>query len=667
MDLAAQEDLFADDYVESGEVRKSRSIEDYLYWLKRYGWIIALTTVVGLILGAYVYKKTPPMYRAVATIEVERKERATSVDSAADELRFSGEAWMNTIAQKLTLPRPYQRLAEDPTIAERTDLVRKEFSFFEDPKTRNGTMLPPEAIAGMMVHWVKPEPREGSNLIDITVEHTSPKVAQLVANGLLDAYRMDSEKKVGGENTSNIEILQAEIEEIESSILELGKRLALYKGSNDTRVRILAVEQEIIDLEKKFLEKWPPLIEAKSKLDVLRKRFDREIAEVRTLSPDEDGYWKSLPVSIDPIKNVETRANLIAAELSNKEQFRDRLLAKMDEADVGAKVFREFSVQRDAFLPGRPFSPKQTKVLAMFTAGGMAIGVGIVFLIGFLDPTARAVSELEGMFDIPVVGAIPRVKPTATVKQEKQGGPRKRLTPAIIQNEKEPAAESIRNLRASLSFLGKREDRKSFLLTSCFPGEGKSWIAANLASSFASQNERTLIIDLDLRKPMIHRIFGLDRTPGITDLLTQDVRIADTVRETDIPNLRVITAGTTAPNPAELLNHMSIRKILENVSTVFDRIIVDTPPVLAVRDALGPAKLVNSTIIVFKMAKTPVKALGSLMRILQENQTQPSGIVANDLPPPRKDGYYKYNYHYGYGYGGEYYGEEAEETKAKEA
>ncbi|MDB4738052.1 CpsD/CapB family tyrosine-protein kinase, partial [Verrucomicrobiales bacterium] len=188
--------------------------------------------------------------------------------------------------------------------------------------------------------------------------------------------------------------------------------------------------------------------------------------------------------------------------------------------------------------------------------------------------------------------------------------------------------------------------------------------------SFAKMKEKTLLVDLDLRKPRQHQILGLDREQGVSDFLVKELDISELITTTEVEDMDFLSAGTRAPNPSELLTIQNIKKLIGAIPKKYERIIIDTAPVLAVRDSLAMAKFVNSSVIVYKIGSTHRKALSRLLKIYSENNTYPVGIIANGLPEmSKKSAYYGYyhkyyygSYSYSYYGGGSYYGEEESQS-----
>ena len=237
-------------------------------------------------------------------------------------------------------------------------------------------------------------------------------------------------------------------------------------------------------------------------------------------------------------------------------------------------------------------------------------------------------------------------------------------------------AEMYRVLRASISLLGDETKRKITLFTSSLPGEGKTLTSANFAVAAAGQGRKTLLIDMDLRKPSLHKFFGLSRVQdhgGLTECLANLAPFEQVIcRETGQPNLHIILAGKTAPNPGELLETGHLNELLAQACREYDVVVLDTAPILAVPDTRIIAPLAHNMCLVARSEHSPKGAVRRALQILEEDGTHLSGLIFNGFKEKRRlmgenysYGYYKtsrYGRAYRYGYGGSYgaYGSERE-------
>ena len=653
----------------------TRGIRDYIFWVRNKLWLVVLLTIVGIVLGIFVNSKSPDIYQATSSIEVERVERGDSLEDGNNNFRteafLGGDAIINTVTQKLLVPEILQSVVESKKLHEREDILK--MSFIKNlTKSEDTIKWEPKQIVNMMLGegWIRVVPRKKSYIADIIVEHTNPEVAYLIANGILEASKKSVEEKINEETDMNVRMANQMVAGAEKEILGLGERLSLYNSCFERKTLIDKAEEEVIELKKRYGPKWPALIEAENKLGAHTAAFENELNQVILISAVEKEYWDSLPKEIDRIVNVQNRGQFITAELKSKEDLRNNLLAKIDSLVVGTKTSREFSVAMQAQLPQLPVGPSFIKTFGLFFIGGLSFGVGIAILLGFLDPSIRTVAELEEYSGFPVLGALPQHE----VDQEKlvKKGSRNHVLLFSETDKHSPTSEAIRNLRAGLSFLGEKKDRRTFMFTSAVPGEGKSFASANVAQSFANQKEKTLLIDLDLRKPVQHTILGMERSPGFSDFIANGMSFNDAVRSTPNENLYFMSSGSRSANPSELITISNLKKLFKAIPDEFDRIVFDTSPLIPVRDALPVSQLVDSSVILYRMGTTHRKAISRTLKILNENNADPVGIVANGLPPMKKSsGYYGYygNYYYGnYAYSyygsGSYYGEEEDEENS---
>ncbi len=224
----------------------------------------------------------------------------------------------------------------------------------------------------------------------------------------------------------------------------------------------------------------------------------------------------------------------------------------------------------------------------------------------------------------------------------------------VVENPKSPEAEMFRNLRTNIQFMNADSEKKVMLVTSTIPGEGKSYVSANLAAAFAQLDKKVLIIDTDMRKGRQYTIFNLKPRPGISNFLSGVVEqdfvgekedIRNYIQETDIENLYLIPAGNVPPNPSELLVSTKMKAIIDDLVQAFDIIIFDVPPCLIVTDALILARLVDFTIIVSAQNTTKIENLKRAKLAIENVGGKVAGVVLNKVQVNTKS--YENTYYYG--------------------
>lgn len=224
----------------------------------------------------------------------------------------------------------------------------------------------------------------------------------------------------------------------------------------------------------------------------------------------------------------------------------------------------------------------------------------------------------------------------------------------VVENPKSPEAETFRNLRTNIQFMNADNDKKVILVTSTIPGEGKSYVSANLAAAFAQMDKKVLIVDIDMRKGRQYNLFNLRPRPGLSNFLSGVVdndfvgekdNIENYIQETDIENLYLITAGSVPPNPSELLVSNKMKQIIEKLIHSFDIIIFDAPPALIVADALIMARLVDFSILVSAQNITRVEDLNKAKIAIENVGGKVAGVVLNKVHATAKK--YESSYYYG--------------------
>jgi len=290
--------------------------------------------------------------------------------------------------------------------------------------------------------------------------------------------------------------------------------------------------------------------------------------------------------------------------------------------------------QEPATPPDAPIKPRPVLNAVLAAVAGLILSAGIVFLIEFLDDTIRDPGEIMRKWGVPVLGTIVRYNhekdELITAKQ-----PRSQI------------AEAFRALRTNLQYASVNLPIQTLLVTSPSPEDGKTTVAVNLACVIAQGGRKVLIVDADLRRPRIHRIFQISNRIGLTDqfIRPQD-QLDGSIKPTEIAGLHALTTGNLPPNPSELLSSERMSEILRKLASQFDMTIIDAPPFLVVTDALVLAPRVDGVLIVIKPSLTKRAALNNLLDQLYQVKANVIGVVLNDVKIDRLQPYNYYGYYY---------------------
>jgi capsular exopolysaccharide synthesis family protein len=350
------------------------------------------------------------------------------------------------------------------------------------------------------------------------------------------------------------------------------------------------------------------------------------------------------------------------ARLSRQQKVLDDIYSllqtRLKEAEIReAAEPNDVRVIDSALVPERPISPRPFRNLVLGLVAGLVAGVAAAFARETLDTRVRTREDVQAATgSMPILGVIPRFD-TARAPS----GTRRFNTSDLGLSEslvvrtdpQSPAAEAFRSLRTSIVFSGVRGAPQVMVVTSAMPGEGKSTSSSNLALTLAQQGSRTLLVDADLRRGTVHRIFDVPQEPGLTHVLLGMVPLEAAVHVVEVSEnvtLSVLPAGAFPPNPAEILGSERMTRLLEELRGKYDAVIFDAPPLNLVTDATVLAKMVDAAVLVTRNGFTDKRALQHAASQLLQVRAPVSGVVLNDVDVTGGGRYYGYGYGYGYGY-----------------
>ena len=312
----------------------------------------------------------------------------------------------------------------------------------------------------------------------------------------------------------------------------------------------------------------------------------------------------------------------------------------------------------EAKIYNTPVAPNKTKNTAIGMLAAFMITAMIIFLIDFFDNTVKDTDSLGKMFKKPIIGEIQQFG-TEKKKKSQDEDDHVKLTDKDVPFN---VVESYKSIRTNVSFALSTVDKKIFAVSSSSPGEGKSTTSANIAIALAQGGNKVLLIDADMRKSVQHKIFGLKNKKGLSSAISKMNSLEDCIHKNVMENLDVITAGPIPPNPSELLSSEKMGEILETLNQEYSIILIDTPPVNVVTDAMELAKYISGIVVVLRYGKTTNEDVDSTIKKIEFAQMNLFGFIMNGVKN-RRSGYYskykyknKYYYKKGYGYGYGYYG-----------
>ena len=306
--------------------------------------------------------------------------------------------------------------------------------------------------------------------------------------------------------------------------------------------------------------------------------------------------------------------------------------------------------------PQRPIRPKKSLNLVLGAVIGLGLGLGITLLLDYADDSLKSIEEVERHTGLRVLGSIPQIKISEKTKARKRTPNtseeqeiRKIASRMVTHFEpKSPVSEAYRTFRTNIQFAQLEQPPQTLLVTSAGPSEGKSTTVANLAITMAQMGTKTLLVDADLRRPVLHSIFEYDKTLGLTDVLLGKDELDKVLHELAVKNLSLLCCGTLPPNPSELLGSQAMKRLLKELRAKFEVILFDSPPVLAVTDAAVLGAQTDGVILVISAEETTRKAENRAKALLENVRAQILGSVLNNVKVEGRYGSYYHYYYYHY-------------------
>ncbi len=453
------------------------------------------------------------------------------------------------------------------------------------------------------------------------------------------------------------------------------------------KTQYTTIKNEYEEKSKVFKPNYPEMITLKAKLDSMRDELRSEIEKAVGAAETEyrsrlKKQW-SLKSLLDSQRNDVARMNSNAIlynslkiEVENKRMLLNSLVAKQNETLVSARLgglrTSDIKILDKALVPRAPFSPntKRNILLALFF--GLFMGMGLAFGLEYLDNSVKGPEDVEKLVGLPSLGVIPYLSPDGMGSREGYGnskykysysdgkeGPMLTKAKSIeLINELYPQfyiSEDYRTVRTSILLSSATTPPKAITFSSSLPQEGKTATVANIAVAFSQLKKDVLVLDADLRKPRLHRIFKIRNHAGLSSYLTGRSDFKEVTQHTSIDNIWLIPSGPLPPNPAELLDSEKMKELLEEAKSRFDFVLIDTPPVLAVIDPVITSSLSDGTVFVVKAGVTSRKPFLKAVEEFEKAKSRIIGVLFNEIKI-KKEGYHSSYYrHY---YRQQYYGDD---------
>jgi len=483
-----------------------------------------------------------------------------------------------------------------------------------------------------------------------------------------------------GMTRQNLQSLNAKITDVKAKRIELESiRKLILAAKNDIsereslpEIRDNVVVQKLrenyldllkikADLESHYGERHPKIETIEHQIAALQRDYGKELDDVlrafdkryQALVETEDSLLKWMAHEKQQaleLAKLETEYRPLARDAENNGKVYSQINQRQKEINLtGMLKANNVRILDRATPPRSPVSPLLSVNLPVGAIAGLIFGLMLAFAIESLDNTVKNPEAAEELVGAPLLGVIPMLSQSR--QHLSADAPERDL--AVFHDPTSLAAEACRSIRTNMLFISAQKEFSVFSVTSPGPQDGKTTVAINLAVTMAQAGGRVLLIDVDMRRPRVHKSFGLKSDKGISSVMAGNVELKDAICKSEVPNLDVLPCGPMPPNPAELLHTEGFRQILAQCRAKYDRVVLDSPPIGPVTDPAIIGGTTDGVVLVLRAGHTTRDATQFARRQLGDAGARILGLVINQTD--RKGGRYGYGYGY-YGSYGRYYG-----------
>jgi len=419
------------------------------------------------------------------------------------------------------------------------------------------------------------------------------------------------------------------VRQIKRLEVDLYNRLSEYAGKyGANHPKVVAARAELKELATRKRQEVERVVEA------LRNEYQLATAREQTLEKAlEDQRQENLALGRKAV-----RLTVLQRQAESTRHMYDLLIKRFKETSLTEEMRHgNVRVVDPAEIPGAPVAPNKRRNLLLAVVVGLMAGAGLCFFIEYLDNSIKVPDDVKAHLGIPYLGPVPAAE-----------GLKSRRDDLVVQRApKSPVSESFRGIRTGIQFSSADRPPQVILVASADRSEGKTFVACNLAATLAGGAAPVAIVDADMRKPRVHRLYGLDREIGLANYLTGAAGLDDVLTPTPDGNLAAVLCGPVPPNPSELLNSERLRALIDALKKQCRYVVIDSPPLSAVADAAMLATVADGVLLVVKAGDTPRQVVRSALEQLRAVRAPILGAVLNGVVMGR-DNYYYYQYYYYY-------------------
>ncbi|NQT34033.1 polysaccharide biosynthesis tyrosine autokinase [bacterium] len=521
-----------------------------------------------------------------------------------------------------------------------------------------------------------------SELRNLERNASEAKAQRDLARMHIDKYNEQIEERLNqyfnkenGQKSSKINLLRTRLEQLNDQLNSTIDNISTQK-SDSSALHELKVERKqiltelIAVMHPHSASSQDASIDNRISIDKLERQLETALIDFEQAKIQLDYYnnaiksylhdHPNLPQDILEYMNIFREKSVLLKKIDILIDKNETIQIEMAAESGGVKIIDEPRV------PDLPIPQHRGRKLAAVFILAILIGFGMAYIVDIFDNTVQGEVDIISKFNLPVFGSVPvlnlrsyRIRRQGTMPLLSEGGNgQTEVTLLSYHSESSSVAEAYRSIRTAILFSARERQQKSFVISSAVAGEGKSLTTFNLGVSFAQGGTRTLVVDADLRRSSLHKLTGLDRSPGLTDYLYGNVNLDEILLPCSVENLTLIPAGIKATNPADLLASHKMRQFLDEISPLYDIILFDTPPVTPCMDSRNLANLVGGMIYIVRAEMTKLNILEHSFSLANRVSVDILGVIVNYASFRYGYGYY-YLYHryhsYGYYSGGYHY------------
>ncbi len=398
-------------------------------------------------------------------------------------------------------------------------------------------------------------------------------------------------------------------------------------------------KSEKITLLGTFTEAHPEVEKSNEKIEDIKMALESSIESINDTLREKKRSLEDTLYSKETILLKLPEKERELADLTRKYEVNEKtyqfLLEKQAEMSINkASTVSSNRVLDRAIVEKNPIKPNKAMVLGASALLGLIVAMLLALLRDFMDNKIKTRDDLAHMTRIPFYGVIPHVKTSEKM--------------FILEDQQSVASEALRLIRTNLEFISTEKKGKVIVVSSTVPGEGKTTTATNLAGVFGMSDKKCIVISLDMRRPMLHRVFALTNKVGMSTVLSKNSELKDVIWEhKKIENLDIITSGPIPPNPSELMQSGKLGNLIDELRETYDYIIVDAPPMGAITDAILLMKIADISLVVFRSEFSEKDFVSSLEDVIASYKIDNVGLVLNDVKPKNmSQSFFKYSYTY---------------------